>query len=406
MKIKHSFLFLMSIFSCLYSSRNPKTQYMAVSIRNTIEESRINRGYLYGINMVAGYVVDQQNSDLILLGKKGGCRERIHVDDLVALIQNVLDGNSAPQCRIVENPQATKSYIEMRERLFTGSEAPGRKIAAWRTNPLSNDIIVSGINPYSHLAAFLVDLDCFLKGVVTGREKIRGLRRLSYHSLNLDMRKQGLESSSGSRDVPSPNFWFKQKTATLFESPQAALISGADLYLCTFDDNNKQQFSNIATERFREQFNDNIERIKSSNPKIRLLGELFRFYTLLKTSEESGALSVIGNYDDYLKNYNFIRHDPPKQIPVQYVSTYIDAPSNIMAPVKNKQIFRYSYVFTYGGITFEPSGEPKLKQMSPELSNRLQSKVVEGRTAQDQIWWNIDKDISALINEAFYTLSQ
>lgn len=78
---------------------------ICLSMRVLVTEAKADPGRaevrdLAGIGWLEGYVVDAENQDVILFGRRSSKWPTLHMDDLVVNIQNVWQGNSYPYCSL------------------------------------------------------------------------------------------------------------------------------------------------------------------------------------------------------------------------------------------------------------------------------------------------------------------
>ena len=198
--MKTSVWFAMILISLLFAgapcagTASDSYEYRAISLKVLQERLKESHGsgvsssdiqQMTGITRITGYVVDEDNQDLVLFGEVEQDYPPLQLDDIVVALRNswlkyadVEDDTyiyRAPYCSIEPDMKVVEALRNEGKKISNVSEA-GRveqAIKNWQqycTSPQS--VIVKGIPFHSHFAAVLVKADYIMKKLAVGCDTI------------------------------------------------------------------------------------------------------------------------------------------------------------------------------------------------------------------------------------------
>lgn len=273
-----------------------------------------------GLKKINGFVIDEKNRDLILVGKVDTTSPPLYLEDFVIALRNAwwkyapLRGNtyyySAPGCSIDPNPETIQRLQRVGGRILSGSGEMETTLQKWNTTcGEPQRVRVLGIPFDSHFAKITVDADYYMKRLVNGSVSlgIGGFESLTDMTLN-----KAKEDVIQNRPISIPlsclnRFWFFPGENTYVEDKGVVLIKRCQVKLLTEEEflTKKGEVAgtgqaNPLAQRFSENFTRKYSQIAKKRQIYTELEGLFRVVALAKVMKYKGAPTDAGVNLDYL----------------------------------------------------------------------------------------------------------
>lgn len=271
----------------------------------------------YGLTRIDGYILDDVDRDIILVGQAGQ-GEPLDLDDLVVALRNTLrhyvrrEGNvsyySAPAVSIDPRPDTMARL----EALSSGSgtlpsDAFDREwVARCETQ---QDVRVIGI-PNSRTAATMVEADYLMKRFVNGQERIGDPEFESLSDLSWALAKQNVLSGRGIGGATGINrFWFTAGPSVFRTDAGAAMIERADVVLLDEAEHLLRTGETVGTGQsnpLAREFSCKFSRLypvlaaDSAYPVYRRLSDVFRWVALARLMVRERAFARAGFRPEHL----------------------------------------------------------------------------------------------------------
>ena len=349
---------------------------------------------LCGITRFEGFLVDEGNQDIILVGQPDGGGSSLHLDELVVGMRSLWgSGTEAVVCSLDprrENISAIKR-ISAQTGAIQSPEAGRRVIQQIKGIWGSQLIRVGGVPRDSRYAHIMIDADYHMKKVSLGAQKISGID--SYLSLKVsDVRER---IARGDDMVPLGfsfnRFWFSvEKEFPIFTEDEGIVwLKACPIVLLTEKRNDAPsgelydvEEDDSAATAYAEGFSDQFPRLAE---QIVPYGDLRNLY-LLKAVLESmrfrrGAEHVGLNMEIFLNQYACKTAKP--------------MPDSLEGCVHSQEVFLkekdgsttyWYFPVTFGGVNMEM----ELRESNFEKDERLKrvkSKVLQRRPSPDALFW-------------------
>ena len=361
---------------------------------------------LCGLNKVTGFVIDEKNRDLILLGKVDAISPSLYLEDFVIALRNAwwkyapLKGNtyyySAPGCSIDPNPETIQRLQHAGSGILSASGEMEESLQEWHSIcQKPQKVRVMGIPFHNRFAKIMVDADYYMKRLVDGSVSLRidGLTSLTDITLSI-VRRNIEEAEPVSIPLQSMNrFWFFPGENRFIEDRGILLIEKVPVILLTEEefltqggrvagsgrpDSLAQRFTDIFTARF-----DQIAKVKSIYAELE---GLFRFVALAKVMKFKKALSEARLAFDYLL----------RRYPIGYtlVSTSLPGISNVKqfqhkTEVTGGYSIAYVWLPSCGGVSIDVMiREKNIAKDTIGRLEKLRRIVLSARPSPDATFWD------------------
>lgn len=266
---------------------------------------------LCGLKKTYGFVIDEKNRDLILLGKVDANSPPLYLEDLVIALRNAwweyapLRGNtyyySAPGCSIDSNPETIQRLQRVGSRILSGSGEMENTLQKWHAicgEP--QKVRVLGIPFDTHFAKITVDADYYMKRLVNGSVflGIEGLESLTDITLN-SAKKDVIQGRPISIPLSCLNrFWFFPGENRYVEDKDVVLIRRCQVKLLTEEEFLTKRGkvagtgqANPLAQTFSENFTAKYSQIAEKRQIYAELEGLFRFVALAKVMKHKDTPS-------------------------------------------------------------------------------------------------------------------
>ena len=276
---------------------------------------------LSGITRLLGFVVDEKNHDLLLIGRAEAGAPPLHLEDFVVALRAAwmryaqIEGNtytySNPGCSIDPDPAVIGQLNAVGRRIASASSANGVETAidAWRaTCKQPQKVRVLGVPFDSHFAQVMVSADYDMKTLADGtaETKIPGLIGVS--DMMLETEKEAAAARQPISVSPNLNrFWFYPGPSVYDESSGVVFIRQCPVELLTEQMHavGGKIVGDQSVDPFADAFRHNVtalyDELGRARPIYRELENMFRFVavaTAIKTKYPEAA-----NLDYLLDRY-------------------------------------------------------------------------------------------------------
>jgi len=382
-----------------------------------------NLYYLCGINRILGYVVDEANQDIILIGKVDKKLPRLYLDDFVVALRNAwhkyteLKGNtryySNPGCSIDPDPKVYQKLHQVWKQTKDTDEA----VKQWeRTCHSPQAVRVFGIPFNTRFARVMVKADYDMKRLVDGSDELSIFAFNSLMGMEFEREKVRLRKGE-SRSAPVNNlnrFWFSPGEYRFLEDDGTVFIERCTVKLLTEEERVNEEGkivgagrANPTAKQFAGDFTAFYDEIATERPIFRELENMFRFVALAKALKlKSPHLRIGLNLDYLLEQYQVSKEKVKRHLPgLHHVRKY----EGRTRYDGGKQTFKL-WVPSCGGVSIDI--EPKSQNFEKDKTNtikNLKKNAVKEKLSPTQLSWNIDnkkgaKDISVEQDNKYYAV--
>jgi len=370
---------------------------------------------LCGLKKITGFVIDEKNRDLILVGDVDDSSPPLYLEDFVIALRNVLlkyaplKGNtyfySAPGCSIDPNPQILQKLQQLGQRAASDSRQMKSFLQEWKT--LCNEpqtVRILGIPFHTRFARVTVEADYYMKRIVNGSVflGIEGFESLTDITL-----KEVKEAVVQNRPVSIPiscidRFWFCPGDSRYLEDKGVVIIKMCQVKLLT-----EEEFitktgevtgagsANPLAQKFSENFTAKYEQISQKKSIYIELESLFRFVALARIIKYKELASKAKICLDYLIN----------RWPVKETSVDRTLPGLSHAKgFDHRRDFAGGYQIVQlrlpscGGVSMDIGvGKINFSTDKTEKLPKLRKAVLETRPSQNAVYWDCPVVLADLI---------
>lgn len=394
-----------------------KGQGRAISLKvlqKKVEECMAKRNcsedilQLNDIKRLTGYVIDEKNRDIILVGKIDDTSPPLYLEDFVIALRNTwlkyteLRGNtyyySNPGCSIDPDPRVLGTLQQVAGQIFSSSnpDKVQRNLTHWHNIcQQPQQVRVLGIPFETRFGKVMVEADYYMKRLVDGSVSldIDGFTSLTDMTLNI-VRKEIEEDKPISVPLSSMNrFWFYPGENSFFEDKGAIYFKKSDVILLTEEEFLTKRGEvaetgrpNPLAKRFADSFSAKYTGIAKIKPIYAELEGLFRFVALAKIMKYKEAISeAVINLDYLLNQY------PIDRTPVNHTLPGI---SNIKEFNRKSETHGgYSVLYLWlpscGGVSIDIDIKNSSFAMDRSGSiGSMRKSVLDTRPSPDTLYWD------------------
>jgi len=277
--------------------------------------------YLCGITTIHGYLVDEANKDIILIGSVDKKKPPLYLDDFVIALRNAwmkyteLIGNtnyySNPGCSIDPDPAVMGKIDEITKQIRESSSNDQANVLRQWDNVCKSPqkVRVMGVPFNSHFAWVMVNADYDMKKIVDGTDELNLLWFSSLSDLIMNEVKtvhiHGRASSGANGSMN--RFWFYPGEYRFLEDDGAVMIETCNVKLLTEEEHLTSNGDisgtgcpNPIAETFVKDFSTFYHEIAAQRPIYQELENLFRFVALAKAMKMKAPHEKVGLSLDYL----------------------------------------------------------------------------------------------------------
>lgn len=259
-----------------------------------------------GITRLTGFLIDQENEDVILFGITDSDKPPMLFEDFVVALKNVrndyiIESDSGryyeyPGCSIDPTEDTNLKLEKIGKKMSSINDPLGnqRLLNEWNTVCQSpQNVRVMGVPKNSHFAKIMVDTDYHLKKIVNGEDSLSIPGFLSLTSRRINQATQGASSSTG---MSMSRFWFYPKTVAFAQDRDITAFCDCGVQLLT----EKEFLSNtgkrtgtgkagVLASEFAADFTVHYKEIADLRARYYELENLFRFFAIAKALNQQGT---------------------------------------------------------------------------------------------------------------------
>jgi hypothetical protein len=350
----------------------------------------------YGITRLYGFVWDQAEEDIILIGEAIEGRPNLHFDDFVVSLRNRYcfyceEKNdtlfySNPSCTIDPDPHVWEMLNELNNRYF-GNDFDAQS-KAWEEVCLQPQSVgVFGIPFNTHLASKMVNADYLLKDLTNGNITIqtdadfRSLHQLRREIVELAM-KEGKEANLGSPDnrfeITSPEFFFKydEYVYLLYSQPIVLVTEEEFLLKNTFSGTGK---ADPLSQQFANSFSSNYDIIAQHLPAFDSLWQSYRIFSIACAIKESDLIADTSYFSALFHHYPLDEVNVP---------SFVEGKSLVdQLSYSTDESIRTYYLSSCGGVNI--GGKASSSAISSMKGKEIFKLVIESKTGTGIDSWEV-----------------
>lgn len=288
---------------------------------------------LYNINVVMGYVLDDINGDIVLIGKIDDSMPPLYLDNFVVALRNSmmkyaeLRGRtyyySSPACSIDPDSKILKILQNIGNQIQDSSsrDKVQRNLKEWQSIcQMPQQVRVLGIPHDTRFGQIMVEADYYMKRLANGSVTLDVDGFTSLTDMALNIARRGIEENKpASVPLSSLNrFWFYPGESSYLEDKGIIIIKKCMVKLLTEEEYLTERGEITGSGRkgdladmFARNFTHQYAAVAKQKPIYAELESLFRFVALAKIMKHKNAISGAGVDLDYL-----IHHFPVERIQV------------------------------------------------------------------------------------------
>ncbi len=269
-------------------------------------------GRLCGITQAVGFLKDDAQRDVILIGRADASLPALHLDDFAVALRNVwltharVQGRtryySAPGCSIDPDPEVLRKLQLVGTKMLNDPEGGARSaLDEWEEiGRRPQNVRVMGVPFYSRFARVMVDADYYMKRLTNGSVTLGIPGFLSLSEMTADsVRKELAEGRESSRPAHSLNrFWFSPGESAYDEEGGVTRLTSCRVKLLT-EEEFLTEHGRVAgmgrpsplAAKFAQDFSSHYDQIAAARPIYRELEGLFRFVAVVRLMRERRASS-------------------------------------------------------------------------------------------------------------------
>ena len=441
---KKSYLYIIIIYLSLFLNftlpvnitANVNTEYSpntksirAVSINVLQKQLKVSKSKkiypekllkLVDLKYIRGYIIDEENNDLIIFGQTGQNLPPLYLEDFVIALRNAwfkyapLKGNtyqySYAGCSIDPNPQTIQKLQAIGQRVARSSsfEQVEEKLYKWHsTCKEPQNVRVMGVPFNTRFAQIMVKADYDMKLLVDGSDSLNipGFTSLVDRKLalirNSIHQNKPITVSLASMDrfwfYPGNNLYEEDIGIVLIKQCPVELLTEAMFLGASGGYTSGSGTTDPLARKFTEGFSVLYDKVAKNRPIYLELENLFRFTALAKIIKFKSTHTKAGT------DLNFLLNDfPIKQNPVEKNLSGRSA----VKEFQHRQEFQGGYQVlklwlpSCGGVSINIEAKPQhfIENTNGLLSN-LKSKILNARPFRNALKWDVPETSDGLISD-------
>ena len=349
--------------------------------------------YLGNIKLFEGFVLDAENADILLIGRKSGRGQSLHVDDLVVNLRNIWSEDAPPSCSLDPRLEDISDIQELPSE-FTDirTKEQGRElIQRIREIWWSQLIRIGGVPENSRHAHVMIDADYHMKKASLGLIGVAGITSYLDKRASADRKRLIQGEDIFGRGISFNRFWFHVKNGcpTFLEAEGIVCLKECPIVLLT-----EKQSAAVSGElsdveeddpvsmAFAREFSDRFEQAVAKVPCYADLKNLYILKALLEAMYYMDACSNAGlDIEFFMNGYRYKMETPmPDSMPgcVSSKEVFFEGP-------QRRQAY-WHFPAIFGGV-----------QMAMELTEnqfseykklkRIRSAALKARPSPEALTW-------------------
>lgn len=344
---------------------------------------------LEGLNKIFGYVIDETNQDLILIGKQDTSLPPLYLEDFVIALRSVYK-NSDPACTIDPEPRVIEELQSIGNEILTKNSPDSieKILKKWdRVCRKPQNVRVSGIPFDTHFAHVMVKADYDMKRLVDGSDSLSISGFISLTDMFVNEAKASILKGKHIPPFSSMNrFWFSPGEVSYIEDAGIVFIKQCPVRLLTEEEHLKQWGTgkrNPMAAKFAKNFTKIYDCVAKERPIYEELENLFRFVALAKAIKFRNPFFQAEKNLSYLLN-NF--HVTEKQ-----VSRSLEGRSNVKRFEHRRDVYggyetAMLWLPSCGGVEIGIRVNQRNFRNDTELSI-IRDEVLRSRPSRDALAW-------------------
>lgn len=368
---------------------------------------------LCGINYLEGYIVDPENKDIILFGKRNPDRPKLFLDDIIVNIRNIWNGDVPPYCSL--DPRE-EDIVKVR-RLFAKKTETKEEMRAVCRNLEEiwgpQNVVVGGVPKNSRHAHVMIDADYHMKKVSQGLEIIPGIT--SYLEMSVQEYKRKMARGVGypSSDCSLSRFWFSVKKGYPQFKEDEGIVRLSSCPVIVLTEKQKASYDgrlhdvkgeNKLAQKFTVELSNKFNQATSYVPVYADLENLYRLNAILlaihyRQSDKEAGFSL----DSFMTSYNFKAATLMNEFLNGLVNFKEIEEENTRTIRGRNHTYSSLLVFMVcGGVDMGMKTERRsfLKDVTGDLNNMRQLALLS-RPDPQTLFWKVGKDSPDQIKEVF-----
>jgi len=365
---------------------------------------------LCGINQILGYLVDDRNKDVILIGSVDKTLPPMYLEDFVIALRNAwlkyarLEGNtyyySHPGCTIDPDPAVLQKLDDVGDQMNRSRDTceVEKAIDQWKKICISPQKVgVFGIPFDTRFSWVMLKADYDMKRLVNGSDPLDIKGFSSLIEMELEQAKKDIqEGKSMSVSISGLNrFWFYpgENRYQVDEKENLVMIEKCPVVLLTEEEHLTKSGKVVGSgrpnpyaQKFTKIFSALYAEIAKQRPIYQELENLFRFVALARILKLKSPQTRVGLNIDYLLNQYPIRPT--------LVKKFLPGRSNVKGFKHQTDSLEGSHIYqlwlpSCGGVTIavEPKEEDFLKEQTDNIA-KLKENVLEARPSANELSWD------------------
>ncbi len=356
---------------------------------------------LAGIGWMEGYMVDPSTADIILVGCRSADRPVLHLDDLAAVLHNLMTKDAPPYCSLDPLPE---NVLEMqRVMAVIAPQAPGniKNVLEQLEQAVGpQQTVIGGVSREARMAHVMIEADYHMKKVSQGFVSVPGVsstldRIIAAAQAAVDAGKEPQNSG-----ITQSRFWFHIK-----KDAAAAFSTAADivwLESCPIGLLTERQRSTAEGrlydsgetdpwgEAFAAEMSVQFVEVAQSVPAYADLENLFRLRALCSAMFQRGDIQKAGIELGYFRD----RHSPTLDMPMpDSLPGLANAKEWSACVEKGNTEYHYSLApIICGGVSMDtPVSARQFRPDKTGVPKRVKEAALVSRPDPDALAWPVPR---------------
>lgn len=351
------------------------------------------------IGWLEGFVVDPDNRDVVLIGRRTPKWATLHIDDLVVNMRNVWNREAHPYCSLDPRPEDIRKLNELASRagIVTTVDQMHRFFNRLKEAWGSQSVVVGGVPRNSRHAHVMIDADYHMKKVSQGLVQVDGIR--SCLDIVLDEAKRQVDKTGRvpPLGMSMSRFWFHvgKGEPTYQESKGIVCLEKCSVVVLTekqrstvdgilYDSVEDDPYANA----FAQELSDRFQKAATIAPEYANLENLFRLSAVLRAMHLRDAANQARlDLGLWLKHYRYKRESamPPS---LRGLANFKEARGEF---TQGGLLYQYVlFPMACGGVSMEINlDEHRFATTKGEQMNELRGWVIRSRPSPGALSWQL-----------------
>jgi len=354
---------------------------------------------LAGIGWLEGFVIDPDNRDVILIGRRTPKWPILHIDDLVVNMRNIWNKEPDPYCSLDPQPENIRdlNHLASKAGVVNSVDQMHRFFNQVKEACGTQSVVVGGVPRNSRHAHVMIDADYHMKKVSQGLVQLKGIR--SCLDIVLDEAKTQVDKIGriSPMGMSMSRFWFHvaKGEPTYQESEGIVSLDRCSVVLLTekqrstvdgtlYDSCEDDPHANA----FAQEFSECFPKASSLVPEYAELENLFRLNAVLRAMLLRNAANQAKlDLGFFLKDYNYKRETTmPSSLPG--LANYKEARGEI---TQGGHLYQYVlFPMVCGGVSMEINiDERRFAGTKSKEMNHLRELALSSRPSLGALSWHL-----------------